>query len=341
MAIAVRADQAIHVVIPPSGTQSFEVDDLDHGRMRFNDFFGQATLDQLPQQHGFQWHTTTTVLGSVIVMTDSVPQGAQIALAGCADLYVLVVPLSGVCRIRHNGVEDFVRPAQTAEVHSLMRPTHLQIGPGSLRRTLIFDRRTVTSHIFSLTGATVRRPLLFDPVLDLTTNTGARLAQLIEFISAQLHSPHGMQDAPLVARQMEQTLLTALVELAPHSQSALFGRTAPALAPACVRRAEEYIDAHAAEPIAITDVAAIVGVSMTALENVFRRVRGHTPLDHLRARRLDLARARLLAPDPGMTVAQAAHTAGYSHVSYFITAYRRRFGENPGATLKRVIGLTL
>lgn len=340
MTISVQVNQAIPVVDSRSHRQSFEITDLDQARMKFTDFYGQATLDQLPQQHGFQWHSTTTVLGSVIATTDSVPQGAQIALPGCADLYVLVVPMSGVCRVRHHGVEDYVLPAQTAEIHSLMRPTQLQIGADSVRRSLIFDRRAVAAHLCSLTGSTVRRPLLFDPLLDLTSSAGARLAQLVEFVSAQLDAPHGMQDAPLVARQMEQTLFTALLELAPHSQSALFGRAPAALAPACVRRAEEYIDAHAAEPIAITDVAAMVGVSMSALENAFRRVRGYTPLDHLRRRRLDLARVRLLAPEPGMTVAQAAQAAGYCHVSYFIAAYRRRFGETPGATLKRTMGLT-
>ena len=64
-----------------------------------------------------------------------------------------------------------------------------------------------------------------------------------------------------------------------------------------------------------------------------------TPLQWLRERRLDFARAEFLAAaDPRSAVKRAALYYRHWHLGRFAAAYRARFGELPSATLEQVSG---
>jgi AraC-like DNA-binding protein len=99
--------------------------------------------------------------------------------------------------------------------------------------------------------------------------------------------------------------------------------------------ARQFIDAHAAEPIRLSELAARLGVSARALQLAFRKRFGCTLSEHLFACRLGLARVRLLAPTDTTTVAAVAVDCGFVNVGAFAARYYRAFGERPSETLKR------
>jgi AraC-like DNA-binding protein len=100
--------------------------------------------------------------------------------------------------------------------------------------------------------------------------------------------------------------------------------------------ARQFIDAHASEPIRISELAIQLGVSCRALQLAFKKRFGCTPLDHLFACRLGLARTRLLAPtDTTTTVAAIAVDCGFVNLGAFAGRYYRAFGERPSETLRR------
>jgi AraC-like DNA-binding protein len=101
-----------------------------------------------------------------------------------------------------------------------------------------------------------------------------------------------------------------------------------------VRRAVEYMHAHAGEPITITDVANTVFISTRGLHFAFTRELGQSPAQVLRRIRLDGARADLRAAGPDATVAMVARAWGFTHPQRFADAYRRAFGERPSETLR-------
>jgi AraC-like DNA-binding protein len=70
---------------------------------------------------------------------------------------------------------------------------------------------------------------------------------------------------------------------------------------ATARRAVAYIDAHAAEPITLADIATAAGTTIRAVQVAFRRHYNTTPTDHLRRVRLDHARrdTQVVEPTPG------------------------------------------
>ena len=109
-----------------------------------------------------------------------------------------------------------------------------------------------------------------------------------------------------------------------------------AVEPAVVRRAVEFIDAHAAEAIGLARIAAAARVGPRGLQLAFRRHRGVTPLEYVRTVRMERARADLLAADPaaGHTVRAIASRWGFTHHGHFAIDYRRRYGCSPSTTLR-------
>ncbi len=117
--------------------------------------------------------------------------------------------------------------------------------------------------------------------------------------------------------------------------SNLLHKTPPPAPLRAVRQVEEYLTAHASEPIAIAHLATLTGVGLRSLQRSFLAARSMSIRAFLTAARLDLARRHLQAAGPGATVTQILHASGFGHPGDFSAAYRRRFGESPSETLQR------
>lgn len=99
-----------------------------------------------------------------------------------------------------------------------------------------------------------------------------------------------------------------------------------------VRQAMAYIHAHYAEPIALRDVAAHVGLSERHLTRCFRQEVGMTLNAYLNRYRLRQARALLEAGDKSIT--EVALAAGFSSSSYFARIFREEMGVSPRSYLR-------
>jgi len=102
-----------------------------------------------------------------------------------------------------------------------------------------------------------------------------------------------------------------------------------------LRRALEYVHAHARDPIGTPEIAAAAGLSARGLQQSLRRHLDQTPGDLLRSVRLDGARKDLLRGDRDETsVADIARAWGFGHLGRFSATYRSRFGELPSESLR-------
>ena len=88
----------------------------------------------------------------------------------------------------------------------------------------------------------------------------------------------------------------------------------------------DWIEAHLDQPIGLSDLERQSNFSRRTLQYQFRRFLGCTPMQWVRARRLDQAKARLLQPLPGDTVASIARSVGYSNASSFSRDFHRHHG---------------
>jgi len=67
----------------------------------------------------------------------------------------------------------------------------------------------------------------------------------------------------------------------------------------------------------------------------FESFRGISPMEYLRAARLERVREVLQSGQVTGNITDLATTWGFSHMGRFSTEYRKRFGERPSETLKR------
>ncbi len=104
-------------------------------------------------------------------------------------------------------------------------------------------------------------------------------------------------------------------------------------APAAVRRAIAYIEAHAHEPLTIEDVARAARMSTRGLQYAFRRALDTTPTEWIRRARLSGAHRDLTDPTAG-SVAEIARRWGFEHPSRFAAHYRAMYGVNPNRTMR-------
>ncbi len=171
--------------------------------------------------------------------------------------------------------------------------------------------------------------------VSMATSAGAGLERYLTFIWNELNRGGGILNSNLVAKELEDGLLAALVfaicETGPASNPAKLDHS-----DARISRAEEYLAAHLCEPISRALLAETAGVSIRSLSRGFLKRHGVGPMTFLKQRRLDAARAKLLAAEPGSTsVSETALLYGFSELSKFSASYKATFGESPSETLRR------
>ncbi len=94
-----------------------------------------------------------------------------------------------------------------------------------------------------------------------------------------------------------------------------------------IHRVVNYIDANLAGALSLGELAAVACMSPFHFQRVFSRLVGQSPADTVR--RLRLTRATSEIRVSGMSVTQAALTAGYGSSQAFARACRREFGHSP------------
>ncbi|MEE3627181.1 AraC family transcriptional regulator [Nitrospirillum sp. BR 11752] len=193
---------------------------------------------------------------------------------------------------------------------------------------------TLTRKLASLAGEAITGPLRFDAPLDLQSPEGQTLKGiLINLANAADHlsGPAGQ----LVLKELEQALVTTLLVTARHNHQHRLEGPAQGIAPWQVRRAEEFIAAHAEEPLTIEDIVAATGASARSVFRAFAQHRGYSPMEFLK--RIRLQRARRLAESgaAALTVTEIALSCGYADLSHFSKDFLAAFGESPSAVLRR------
>ena len=95
-----------------------------------------------------------------------------------------------------------------------------------------------------------------------------------------------------------------------------------------VRHAMEYMEAHCAEHLSLTDVAEHVYVSPWHLSKLLNRYVNQSFFDILG--RLRMERAKTLLANPELRVHAVAEQVGYSDVAHFSKSFKRFVGMPPG-----------
>jgi AraC-like DNA-binding protein len=177
----------------------------------------------------------------------------------------------------------------------------------------------------------------FDSMKPVSAAMARYFNAVVHLVHRELHAPDSAMANPLVAEHLIASAAAAVLCTFPNTTMAVDHlRGVGHLAPSAVRRAVAYIDAHAGEPITLTNIAAVAGIGPRALQAGFVRHRHTTPMAYLRRVRLESAHRDLQAADPtrGDTVAMIAAGWGFAKPGRFAAEYRKVFGQSPSRTLR-------
>ena len=285
----------------------------------------------------FQWKASVVPLGPVhMTRSESV---AEATVSGVTSRFVVAATQRGRARVSTGKDELYMTAGSGLALLSPTQDSSWSIFGESGSRMIGIDPALMQAQLQALTGEAIRQPVTFALEVRIDSDVGAWVDRLVQLLFQTIDEGFEPLAHPALTTSLTESIAHALLLAQPHDHSHLFARPTPPSSRATVRLAEEYIDAHATQPMQIADLAHVTGESVRALEAAFVAHRGTTPGMHLRKRRLELAREMLLR-DPKATAMQAAHAAGFLQKQSFETAYLKAFGEKPSQTFQRGLVMT-
>jgi len=254
---------------------------------------------------------------------------------GCLErFFLLQIPVHGSSRIQTAARDIVTAPGASASLLSPTIPTRMTWQGNCAQLILLVDRRLLEQRAAALSG----RPagaVEFEPAVDLSSPSGRAIqSQILDLVDLAERLGPQRPLSPMAAANLRETLLGGLLHGQHHSASDAidrFGGRAETL-PRSVRRAREYLHAHADEPLDLEQLATAAGTGIRALQLGFQRHFGTSISEMLRDIRLAHLNARLTGASPDVSITDIAFELGFTHLSRMASAYRAKFGETPSAT---------
>ena len=175
--------------------------------------------------------------------------------------------------------------------------------------------------------------------------TGSDVENLLESLGIKTHMPiavraSGFRDIflHLCEDMREEDALSALRAEYHTLQllSRLAVRRSDTSLPYRIQRATEVMEHAFAEPFDAAQYAAMLGVSVSRFNHLFRETVGVSPYAYYV--RLRMENACGLLSDTTLSIGEIAHRCGYEDALYFTQVFRRQMGLPPTAYRKKVKG---
>ncbi|MCF6424129.1 MULTISPECIES: AraC family transcriptional regulator [Amycolatopsis] len=210
-------------------------------------------------------------------------------------------------------------------------PTEMFVDDGCAHLSVLVSRQALESRREA--AGTLDDGVCLAMPLDLRSPKTQSWVDLVSWTVRSAESG-GLLDNRLAAAHVEDLVILGLLD-AQRVKAEGEERTDRKL-PARIARVVDLVHADPGQPLTLSQLAAVAGVSVRSLQAGFRRHLGTSPSQYLRFVRLDRARADLQrAGDAPTTVTDVALRWGFTHVPRFAALYRDRFGELPSQTLRR------
>lgn len=265
---------------------------------------------------------------ALIILSYGAP--VQIDAGDFSGLFLVKHCLRGAARATQARKEADWREGQTILL-SADTVTNLSFDTVCVQKSLRLDVTKIEQLCARLLGYSLQNPLRFE-----LRPFSPELEQIWQRTLLYLYANDGDALPLTEAAQasFDEFLMTLLLHQHRHSYSEELAGPVSSPIPGLVRRAERYMEDHAAAPITIAEVAAELSVSVRSLQAGFREWRNGTP--HLFLREIRLRRVHeALSAGHEENVTDVALRFGFSHLGRFSAYYETKFGERPSATLRR------
>ncbi len=328
-----------HVPMPQvidrfSGTSDrllFASSDLDETRSMVGRVMKPHALRQLSAGERLEARMHHVSLGDVSI--SRLRYGAAVAIEpGALESFFLVqMPLAGHARIDSGG-QDVDSTPGTASVLNPDDDTRMHWSSSTDQLMLRIARARVERTLVGQLGRPLNEPLRFD--LSFRWQDCAPWSCLLSYLLDCATQNAEMAHNKLVVAQVEQLVSLILLTSHQHNHSGTSPTRRSTILPRHVRRAQDYLQTHAHEPICIDQLAEVAGVSVRSLFAGFKEFLGVSPMHYLRDLRMEHVRTELMTGEAS-NVAGIALRWGFAHLGRFSTEYKQRYGESPSQTLRR------
>ena len=251
------------------------------------------------------------------------------------DAYQINLISAGQMRA-YCGSDQIVATSNTGMIFGPDRPTGFAgWRTPSLMLGIKIERRALEDELERLLHRPVTGPIAFGLALDLSRRGAADWNQLVGTLALGLFDPESLFRQPSMTAPLVQAILSGLLLSADHDLRVQLDAPARSIGPTTVRRAHEYIEQHAHEPLTVAQVAAWAGVSTRALQQGFRRWLGATPHQIIQHIRLERAHHDLVnSSAEEASVAGIGAKWGFRHAGRFAGLYSARYNTYPSTTLE-------
>lgn len=308
--------------------------DVDEASTRLSCVYNTNRLRLAGSPQDFRMRLRTSQIGRLGLATLSFGTEIDIEQAGDRPFVLITTQVRGFSRV--------TTPAGTAEggrgfvvVDSAGQPVSKRFSGDSERCNVRIDQAAIDAKCSALLDRPLDRPLQFSPFGSNNGLVERRWIGLLQMLLGYVGTPLPGPAEPIIHNLEEAVLLHLLLEHE-HSYSDALRGAGNSLAPRHVKRAEDYIRAHAREALTLERIAGAVGCSIRTLSEGFQKAQGTTPMNYLRQVRMAGVRSELEQGGAPGVVAEAAMRWGFSHLGRFSADYRRCFGESPSDTLRRI-----
>ena len=202
---------------------------------------------------------------------------------------------------------------------------------------IIVKDQDIRDAISSWVGHANFPALRFRPQFDPEKPRPTSLLSLLKTVVNELDRPGGILEAPTAIASIEHTLITSMLAGLEHNLEEMLRQPVAMAGNNQIRLVEEYLEAHATQPIDMSTIAKQTGHSVSSIYSAFRRYRDYTPMEFLKRIRMQLVRQQLLQAYPDSSVTSIALNCGFAHLGRFAVEYKRYFGESPSETIKRTM----
>ncbi len=250
--------------------------------------------------------------------------------------FLIEVPVSGVSETWY-GNAKVITNAGSGVVASPYQKFSTRWNAECSKLLIKINRLALERYLSKMLGCDLQKPLDFEVGLDLFSPESASLWHMVQWLVAELENDQSLlNNAPLGYTQYEQMLMWVLLNAQPNNYSTELASRTPVAAPHYVHRVEEYIDAHCAEPITLTQLVDISSVSGRTLLEGFKKHKGTSPMKYLKAVRMERVHIDLKQSEAtNRNVTEIALAWGFTQLGKFSVEYKQKFGESPSDTLKK------
>jgi AraC-like DNA-binding protein len=249
--------------------------------------------------------------------------------------YHVNIPMTGcTTNVWGDGQRQVAAASVSAGVFMPGMPTEITWSPGCEQIGIMISAPEMHLQLESMLGASVRAPVEFEHILDLTAESASSWLELVAILRREGGRPDGLLSHPLAADNLQRLLIGGLLLMQPHNYSDALGDGVRAASPVVVAHAIELMRTHPEASWTTGLLAQHTGIGARALTKAFARAGEQPPMTYLRQLRLKHVRLALLEADSrSVTVSAVAGRWGFVHLGRFAEQYYQAFGERPSTTL--------